>query len=66
MTKRGRNYVVMAISAVLGFVYGKLSGDWSDVVFVAGLAAVIATIGAAGNVWLEFAPDGAFRRKPRA
>jgi hypothetical protein len=65
MSKRARNLIVVAISAVLGFAYGKLSGDWSEVAFVAGLGGLIATIGGAGMFWLEFAPDGAFRRAPR-
>jgi hypothetical protein len=65
MSKRARFYFVAMIAAVLGFAYGKLSGEWSGVPFVAGLAAVVLVVVTAGNFWLEFAPDGAFRRKPR-
>jgi hypothetical protein len=66
MSKRARFYFVAVLAGVLGFAYGKLSGGWSDIALVAGMAGLIAMIGTAGNFWLEFAPDGAFRRKPRA
>jgi hypothetical protein len=66
MSKRVRNYVVALVSAVLGFAYGKLSSDWSGVELFGGLATVVAVIVLVGLPWLEMAPDGAFRRKPRA
>jgi hypothetical protein len=66
MATRARMYVCMAATVLLAFAYTRIAGDWSDVAYFAGMAALIAIVASAGNFWLEFAPDGAFRREPRA
>jgi hypothetical protein len=65
MATRARMYACMAVTVLLAFAYTRIAGDWSDVAYFAGMAGLIAIVGAAGNSWIEFAPDGAFRRKPR-
>jgi len=64
MSKRARNYVVLAVTVVLGAAVGLLarSGDWSDFKTYAATAGLIVVIGAVGLPWLESAPDGAWRR----
>jgi hypothetical protein len=62
MSKQARSYVVLMIAAVAGGLYGWLSLSWSAPAFFAGEAVLIVLIGAVGLPWLEFAPDGAFRR----
>ncbi len=66
MRLRTRKYVLMVVAAIAGFTYARISRDWSDVAFYAGLAGVVALVGAVGLPWIEFAPDGAFRRRPQA
>jgi hypothetical protein len=58
-------YVCMVATVVLAFAYSRVAGDWSDVAFFAGMAGLIAIVGTASNFWIEFAPDGAFRRERR-
>jgi hypothetical protein len=55
----------MAVSAVAGLVYARIARDWSFAAFLAGEGAVVALIVLIGLPWLEFAPDGAFRRRPQ-
>ena len=62
--RRTRNYVVMAASALAGLVYARIAHDWDLGAFLAGEAVVILLVGSVGLPWLEFAPDGAFRRRP--
>jgi hypothetical protein len=65
MKLRTRNYVMLLVAAIAGFVYARISRDWSGVAFYGGLAGVVVLVGAVGLPWLEFAPDGAFRRRPK-
>jgi hypothetical protein len=65
VNRRTRNYVTMAVSAVAGLVYARIARDWSFAAFLAGEGAVVALIVLIGLPWLEFAPDGAFRRRPQ-
>jgi hypothetical protein len=65
MSVRVRKYIVMAVVVALAFAYSRVSSGWDDLAFFAGMAGLIATVGTLGNFWIEFAPDGAFRRKPR-
>jgi hypothetical protein len=60
---RSRKYVVLLVTAVVAGVYTSLARGWSDFEFYAGGAALIIIIGAVGLPWMEFAPDGAFRRR---
>jgi hypothetical protein len=66
MSKRARFHVMLVVAAVVGSVYGQLSGSWGTVAFVTGLFGVIAVVGMVGLPWMESAPDGAFRRGRRA
>ena len=66
MSKRTRNYVMLVVALVAGLVYGRISRDWSGVAFYGGLAGVVVLVGGIGLPWLEFAPDGAFRRRTQA
>jgi hypothetical protein len=66
MSKRARSHVVLVVAALVGGVYGWLSLGWSDLEFYGGGAALIALVGGIGLPWMEFAPDGAFRRRPQA
>ena len=54
----------MAASALAGLVYARIAHDWDLGAFLAGEAVVILLVGSVGLPWLEFAPDGAFRRRP--
>jgi hypothetical protein len=66
VSRRTRFYVMLAVSAVAGFVYSRIAKDWSFEAFLAGEAVVVILVGAVGLPWLEFAPDGAFRRRPQS
>jgi hypothetical protein len=66
MSKKTREYVLLVIAVLAGVFYGLLSLDWSDAAFYGGGAGVIAVIVLAGLPWMEFAPDGAFRRRPQS
>jgi hypothetical protein len=66
MSRRARHYVVTGATVVLAIVYARLAGAWSDAEYYGGAAGLIVLVGAFGLPWLEFAPDGAFRRRPRA
>jgi hypothetical protein len=66
MSRKRREYVVLVIALLAGVAYGLLSLDWSDVAFYGGEAGLIVLIVLAGLPWMEFAPDGAFRRRPRS
>ena len=59
---RSRRYVLVAVTVTLGVVLGELGGAWSDVEFYAASAGLVVAIVVVGLTWLEFAPDGAFRR----
>jgi hypothetical protein len=64
MSKRARNYVVLAVTVVLGAALGLLArtGGWADGETYAATAGLIVVIGAVGLPWLESAPDGVWRR----
>jgi hypothetical protein len=66
MSMRARKYAWVAVTIVVAFAYSRAAGDWADIAFFAGLAGVVAFVAIAGNVFIEFAPDGAFRRRSRA
>jgi hypothetical protein len=63
MSKRARHYVVMVATVCLALGLSRLGREWSDVGFYAAVAGLVVVIGLAGNFWIEFAPDGAFRRQ---
>jgi hypothetical protein len=65
MRKRNRNYVMMAVTVLVAFLYTRIAGDWSDVAFYGGAAGVLVLLLLIGLPWLEFAPDGAFRKQPQ-
>ena len=66
MRMKAREYVMLGIASVLGGVYGWLSLGWSDLAFYGGGAGLIAMLVLVGLPWIEFAPDGAFRRRPQS
>jgi hypothetical protein len=66
MSNRTRHYVLLAVTVVLGAVYARAAGDWTDVQFYGGAAGLIALIVLVGLPWTEFAPDGAFRSQRQA
>ena len=66
MSKRTRHYVWLVVCVIAGLVYGRISRDWSFDAFYAGFAGVVAVVGLIGLLWMEFAPDGAFRRRPQS
>jgi hypothetical protein len=57
---------MLVVAAIAGFVYSRISRDWSFATFLAGEAAVVVVIGCLGLPWMEFAPDGAFRKQARS
>jgi hypothetical protein len=65
VNKRTRHYVWLAVCAVAGLIYGRISRDWSFGTFYAGFAVVVSVVGLIGLSWTEFAPDGAFRGDPQ-
>jgi hypothetical protein len=66
MSMRARKYVVAAVAVLVGAVYGQVAGDWSRLELYAGQAVLIVLICGIGLPWMEYAPDGAFRRRPQA
>jgi hypothetical protein len=66
MSRRARSHVMSAVAAIFGGLYGWISLGWSDAAFYGGGAGLIAVIVLAGLPWMEFAPDGAFRRRPQS
>lgn len=64
MSLRTRKYILLFVTALVAGVYTSLTHGWDDFEFYAGGAALILLIGGIGLPWLEFAPDGAFRRRP--
>ena len=63
MTKRSRRYALIAVTVTLGVVLGELGRAWSEIAYYAAFAGLVAAIVLIGLPWLEFAPDGAFRRR---
>jgi hypothetical protein len=66
MTLRTRKCVVLAITVLVGVVYGQLAGSWNDTGYYGGAAGLLVLICVIGLPWLELAPDGAWRRRPQA
>jgi hypothetical protein len=66
MRLRTRKYVGLAITILIGVVYGQLAGGWSDLQYYGGAAVLLVLICAVALPWMEFAPDGAFRQRPQS
>ena len=66
MRKRARHYAWLAVCAVAGLVYGRISRDWSFGTFYAGTMGVVVVVGLICMFWTELAPDGDLRRRPEA
>ena len=66
MKRRTRHYVWMAVCAVAGLIYSRVTRDWSFGTFYAGLMGVVAIVGLIGLLWTELAPDGDLRRTPQS
>jgi hypothetical protein len=64
MTLRTRKYVLTGIVALAAAIYGQLAGGWNDLQYYGGAAGVLAVILLVGLPWLEYAPDGAWGRRP--
>jgi hypothetical protein len=65
MSLRTRKYVLTAILVLISAVYGHFAGGWNDLRYYGGAAALLVLTLSVGLPWLEFAPDGAFRRRPQ-
>jgi hypothetical protein len=63
MTMRARRYVLLVVTVLLGVALGEVGAGWSDVEYYAAAAGLLSAIVLVGLPWLEFAPDGAFRRR---
>ena len=66
MSLRWRKYVLLAITVFAAVVYAQLTSGWTDAAYYGGAAGVLVAILLVGLPWLEFAPDGALRRRPNA
>jgi hypothetical protein len=66
MSLRARKYVLAVITVLSGALYAQLAGGWGEAQYYGGAACVLALIVLIGLPWLEFAPDGAFRRRPQS
>jgi hypothetical protein len=67
MTSRARKYVVVVIAALAATALTTVAnaGDWSKVELYGAAAGLIFVVGLIGNLWIDMAPDGALRRRPR-
>ncbi len=65
MSKRTRFYVLLALAAMTALVLSRIGEDWSDGAFYGALAGLVALFAVFGNFWVDMAPDGALRRRPR-
>jgi hypothetical protein len=68
MIKRRRHRVVTVLTVLLAYALTEVAhaGGWSDAELYGAAAALIVLVGAVGLPWLEYAPDGAFQRRPRS
>jgi uncharacterized membrane protein YagU involved in acid resistance len=62
MKLRTRKYVALAVAVLVAAVYTLLVDGWSDLQFYSGAAGLLVVILLVALPWMEFAPDGAFRR----
>jgi heme/copper-type cytochrome/quinol oxidase subunit 3 len=65
VSMRTREYVLLASTVLVGIVHGRLSREWTDAPFYGGMAGILAALAFVGMPWVEFARDGAFRRRPQ-
>lgn len=65
MTVRTRKYVVLLVGVLVIAVYAQFAGGWSDLEYYGGAAVLMIVVGLVGLPWMEYAPDGAFRKHPR-
>ena len=66
MKLRTRKYVSFAVTVLVAAVYSRLAAGWDDLAYYAGAAGLLVVIGLVALPWMEFAPDGAFRRRPQS
>ena len=66
MKLRTRKYVMMLVAAVAGFAYARISVIGATSRSTRASPAWWHSSGLVGLPWMEFAPDGAFRRRPQA
>jgi hypothetical protein len=66
MSKRAREYVLLAVTVVAAVVYGWLTRDWSVAPLLGGMVGIFTVLALVGMPWVECAPDGAFRRRPQS
>ena len=64
MKLRSRKYVALAVTVLVAAIYSRLANGWDDLLFYAGAAGLLVVIALVALPWMEFAPDGAFRRDP--
>jgi hypothetical protein len=57
MSKRARSLLTIAVAALAGYGYSKLSADWSRLEFYAGLAVVITMVGLPLTIFVELPKD---------
>jgi hypothetical protein len=63
MRLRTRKYVATAVTVLLAAAYTQLAGGWNELQYYGGAAGLLAVIVLVALPWMEFAPDGAFRRR---
>jgi hypothetical protein len=65
---RARKHTAAAIVAVLAFILTRVSdaAGWSTAGMYAVGAGLLAVVGVVAMFWIEWAPDGAFHRRPPA
>ena len=66
MRLRTRKYLLLAFMVIVVGIYAQFAGGSSALTYYGGVATLLVLVGGIGLPWLEFAPDGAFRRQPRA
>jgi hypothetical protein len=47
-------------------VYSRFTRDWNDAAYYGGVAGIVVAGVLVGLPWMEFARDGAFRRRPQS